>query len=423
MKNFIIVLFFTGLRLACLSQNVLQVEYFVDTDAGFGNNTIIDVTPTPDGTFPFTLHLASLIPGFHKLYIRTKDSDGKWGLTARRNIEVLLSESKTNIVNGEYFIDTDPGFGSATPITITTPDSAILQNFTALTTGLSEGYHKLYGRLLDNEGKWGLTFRRNIEVYKSDTNKVMKAEYFFTTDQGFGNCATAAFTPSADGSFTILIPRNSIPAGADTLFIRVQDDIETRWSITQWINGITGALPLTLLNFNLTKQNTTAWLKWETANEVNTAYFNVQRSSDAVNFATVGRVAAKPGTSLQNQYSYTDDISNLKPGKVYYRLQMMDNDGKFTYSKIFYITIIGDGKQITLYPNPARNYFVIGNYENMDVSNANAVVRDMTGRTLISQRFNNSMEQKVNIAALSRGVYMVSIITPGHVYTQKLLVE
>jgi hypothetical protein len=424
MKNFIIVLFFTGLRLACLSQNVVQVEYFVDTDAGFGNNTVINVTPSPDGTFPFTLSLASLIPGYHKLYVRTKDSDGKWSLTARRNIEILTSEAKTSIVSGEYFIDTDPGFGSATPITVTTPDSAILQNFTALAAGLSEGYHKLYGRLLDNEGKWGLTFRRNFEVYKSDTNKVMKAEYFFTTDLGFGNCATVAFVnPSADGSFTINIPRNTIPPGADTLFIRVQDDIETRWSITQWINGITGALPLTLFNFSLTKQNTTARLNWETANEINTAYFNVQRSSDGVNFAAVGKVAAKPGNSLQNQYSYADDISNLKAGKVYYRLQMTDNDGKFTYSKIIYITINADGKLITIYPNPAHNYFVIGNYENMDVSNASAVVRDMTGRTLISQRFNHTTDQKVNITTLSKGVYMVSIITPGYVYTQKLLVE
>ena len=129
----------------------------------------------------------------------------------------------------------------------------------------------------------------------------------------------AFVTPSADGSFYFNIPRNTIPAGADTLFIRVQDDTENRWSITQWINGITGALPLTLLNFSLTKQNATARLSWQTANEVNTAYFNVQRSTDAVNFAAVGKVAAKPVILYQNHYSYTDDISNLKAGKVYYR--------------------------------------------------------------------------------------------------------
>jgi Secretion system C-terminal sorting domain len=424
MKNFIIILFFTGLSLAALSQNVAQVEYFIDADAGYGNNAIIDVTPSADGTFPFTLNLSSFIPGYHKLYIRTKDSDGKWSLTARRNIEVLASAAKTTIIRGEYFVDTDPGVGTATPITIATPDSIILQNFTAVASGLSEGYHKLYGRFKDNQGKWGLTFRRNIEVYKSDTTKVIKAEYFFRTDQGFGNCASVTIaSPVADGSFSFNIPRNTIPEGADTLFVRVQNDAENRWSLTQWENGISGALPLTLLKFNVTKQNTTAWLNWQTANELNTAYFNVQRSTDAVNFTNVGKVAAKPANGAQNGYSYADDIASLKAGKVYYRLQMTDNDGKFTYSRIAYITINADGIHITLYPNPAHSYFVIADYESLDVSKASVVVRDITGRMLINQKFNNTTEQKINIASLSKGLYMVSIVTPGNVHTQKLLVE
>ena len=358
------------------------------------------------------------------MYIRTKDSDGKWGLTARRNIELLQSLAKTIIVSGEYFIDADPGFGTAIPITIATPDSIILQNFTAVASGLSEGYHKLYGRFKDNQGKWGLTFRRNMEIYKSDTTKVMKAEYFFRTDQGFGDCASVTFaSPAADGSFSFNIPRSTIPAGADTLFIRVQDDMENRWSLTQWQNGITGVLPLTLLNFTVTKQANTARLNWQTANEINTAYFNVQRSTDAINFTTMAKVAAKPAGGLQNNYSYADDIASLKAGKVYYRLQMTDNDGKFIYSRIGYITINSDGTYITLYPNPAHTYFVIANYENIDVSKASVVVRDMTGRMLINQKFNNSTEQKINVASLAKGLYTVSIVTPGNVHTQKLLVQ
>ena len=424
MKNFIIALFFSGLALGSFSQNVTQVEYFIDTDAGYGNNTVMDVTPSADGTFPFTLHLSGFAPGYHKLYIRTKDSDGKWSVTARRNLEVLASATKTTIVSGEYFIDTDPGFDLATPITIATPDSLILQNFTAIAAGLSEGYHKLYGRFKDNRGKWGLTFRRNMEVYKSDTTKVVKAEYFFTTDLGFGDCASVTFAnPAADGSFTFNIPRSTIPAGADTIFIRVQDDTENRWSLTQWQNGLTGVLPLTLLNFDVSKQTTTARLNWQTTHEVNTAYFNVQRSADAINFITIGKIAAKTANAQQNDYSYTDNIASLKAGKIYYRLQMTDNDGKSTYSRIAYITINDKGSYLTLYPNPAHGYFVIGNYENMDVSKGSVVVRDMTGRMLISQKFSNATEQKINIASLAKGLYTVSIVTPGKVHTQKLLVE
>ncbi len=73
-----------------------------------------------------------------------------------------------------------------------------------------------------------------MEVYKNENNKVINGEYFFTTDEGFGNCSSVTFTvPAADGLFQINIPRNSIPLGADTLFVRVRDDIENRWSITK----------------------------------------------------------------------------------------------------------------------------------------------------------------------------------------------
>ena len=424
MKNFITLLFCICISIASLSQNIIQGEYFIDTDLGFGNNTLVNFTPSPDNSFPVNIDISSYPPGYHKLYFRTKDSDGKWSLTSRRNIEVLASEAKTSIVNGEYFIDTDPGFGMATPITITSPDSIILQNFSAVTTGLSEGYHKLYGRFLDNLGKWSLTLRRNIEIYKSDTNKVLNGEYFFKTDLGFGSCDAVSFAvPTADGSFLINIPRNTIPADADTLFLRVRDDIENRWSITQILGNISGALPLTLLNFTVTKQDAVAQLAWQTTNEVNTSHFNIQRSTDGVSFTTVGKVNANVSTGLQNNYTYSDGVSNLKAGKVYYRLQMMDNDGKFSYSKIIYITVDANSLHISIYPNPAHNYFVIGNYGNIDTKNAMIQVRDMSGRTLISEKFNNNTEQRINITMLSKGMYMISIITNGNVQTEKIVVE
>src|SRR5450432_1902708 len=129
MRNFIMLLLSSCVSIVSQSQNVVQGEYFIDTDLSFGNNTLVNFTPSPDNNFPINIDISSYQPGYHKLYFRTKDSDGKWSFTIRRNIEVLASEAKTSIARGEYFIDTDPGFGMAIPITITSPDSIILQNF------------------------------------------------------------------------------------------------------------------------------------------------------------------------------------------------------------------------------------------------------------------------------------------------------
>jgi hypothetical protein len=219
-----------------IAQNVLQAEYFIDTDAGVGNNSLVTLTnPLPDGTYNFNINLATTSVGYHKLYIRTKDSDGKWGITTRRNIEVTSTNTTKKIVAGEYFFDTDPGFNAANTIVITPQDSVILQNFTTVTNALTVGYHKLYLRLKDNDGNWSLTTRRIMEMYISNTHLITVAEYFFDTDAGVGSSNLVNFgLPLADGNFAFKIPFDKIPIGSNTLYVRVRDSSNKNWSITQF---------------------------------------------------------------------------------------------------------------------------------------------------------------------------------------------
>jgi|GEM_PF-1660701 len=424
MKNFITLLFCTGLSIASLAQNVVQGEYFVDTDLGYGNNTKVNFTPSTDGDFHLTVPVSTYPPGYHKLYIRTKDSDGKWSITVRRNIEVLASEAKTTVAGGEYFIDTDPGFGMGMPIAIGTSDSILLQNFSAVTTGLSEGYHKLYGRLRDNLGRWGITFRRNMEVYKDENNKVINGEYFFKTDNGFGDCSPVTFAaPSADGSFVINIPLNTIPSGSDTLFVRVRDDIENRWSLTQIMTGVVGVpLPLTTLNFSAVKQSNTAQLHWQTTNEVNTAYFNIQRSTDAVHFSNVGVVNAanQQGT---NDYAYIDQIAGISAATLYYRLQEMDIDAKATFSKIVAISPDETDATFSIYPNPAKDYFNLISSNPEDLKGVEISIVDLAGHVVLKQSLQASINQQVSISSLAKGMYIVKIVKSTGVVTRKLLKE
>ena len=47
-------------------QNINKVEYFFDTDPGFGNGTSVPVTPTPDLTnLSFNINIVTLPQGFH----------------------------------------------------------------------------------------------------------------------------------------------------------------------------------------------------------------------------------------------------------------------------------------------------------------------------------------------------------------------
>ncbi len=236
MKNFILITAWLFSCWAISAQNTVQAEYAIDVDSGVGKNNLITLTnPQPDGSYNLNINLAGVSFGYHKLYLRTRDSDGKWSFTSRRNIEVISTNSAKKINGGEYFFDTDSGYNTATPIVVTSQDSIVLQNFIAATSALSIGYHKLYIRMKDSEGKWSHTSRRNVEVINRHISVIAGAEYFFNTEPGAGLANLVTFSnAAADGSFSFKIPIDKIPAGSNTLYIRARDSVNNNWSITQW---------------------------------------------------------------------------------------------------------------------------------------------------------------------------------------------
>ncbi len=177
------------------------------------------------------------------------------------------------------------------------------------------------------------------------------------------------------------------------------------------INTPLTVLPVTLLNFNVVKQNNTAQLTWQTANEINTSYFNIQRSTDGRSFATVGRVEAKGSNKVNNDYAYVDDISQSNADRLYYRLQEVDNDGKFNYSGIKIIELNKNSILFTISPNPAKDYINIVASDN--IANAQVSVTDMNGRMLYTgkQNFTANQQIKIPTSQFAKQVLIVTINT------------
>ncbi len=116
-----------------------------------------------------------------------------------------------------------------------------------------------------------------------------------------------------------------------------------------------GALPLNILSLNAGYVNNSLKVWWNTSNEINATFYEVERSVDGRTFATIGSVAAR-NTSGSNHY----DLVDLNPlsGVTYYRLKMTDKDGTFRYSKVVVVNTRLRGV-VAIYPNPAINF--IGN--------------------------------------------------------------
>lgn len=161
-------------------------------------------------------------------------------------------------------------------------------------------------------------------------------------------------------------------------------------------------LPLRLLSFNVINNDGYASLTWKTSNEINMNRFDVQRSLDARTFESIGSVAAR-NQSTEVTYSYSDP----KPvsGTAYYRLNMIDNDGKSSYSGVVSI----NGKvPVTLgvFPNPVVNNLVLSHPKAVD----NAVIKIVSLNGSVVATYNvqrDAIQSSVDVSKLSKGNYIV----------------
>jgi uncharacterized repeat protein (TIGR01451 family) len=163
---------------------------------------------------------------------------------------------------------------------------------------------------------------------------------------------------------------------------------------------IQNPLPLQLLSFSAIPQNEMSKILvyWNTANEVNTAYFIIETSSNGTNFKAIAEVAAK-GIG-NNSYFYSIDKSNV----VYVRLKMVDKNGLYTYSNIIKISSIVelfDGLMVV--KNPTKNQLKLNVISNK-LNNTNTSLINAQGRVV--KRFVLQLGyQTIDISGIAAGVY------------------
>ncbi|HNP21344.1 MAG TPA: T9SS type A sorting domain-containing protein [Panacibacter sp.] len=185
----------------------------------------------------------------------------------------------------------------------------------------------------------------------------------------------------------------------------------------------TDVLPLSLVEFTATLNGKAARLNWTTNDEINTKDFTVQRSYDALHFDNIGSVKASGNTARKTSYQF-NDAAALQAGvsKVYYRLQMNDNDGKYTFSKTVALSIIPQDKLVVAYPNPVKDYLNL-NF-NIAASTINVKIIDQNGKPVYQQQLNNvqpGTTHKITTSALKAGIYYVQWNSGNDVQSVKIV--
>ena len=174
-------------------------------------------------------------------------------------------------------------------------------------------------------------------------------------------------------------------------------------------------LPLNLLNFTGKNNDIGNQLNWLTANEVALSHFEIERSENAKIFKKIGEVNAKGGPSEKVEYEFFDSQLTSLNSQLFYRLKMMDLDGKFKYSKI--INIENKLKtELTVYPNPTFEYFSLSG--NMAFEKLQIV--DLSGRIL--KEFLPQQDNKYHLAEIPLGTYLLKSVDGKGLKINKLII-
>jgi hypothetical protein len=170
---------------------------------------------------------------------------------------------------------------------------------------------------------------------------------------------------------------------------------------------ITGILPLTLLSFTGNITNAQVQLQWKTAREINTKDFEVEWSTDGMQYKKIATLPAA-GYGSNRQYDYL----HLQPadGNNYYRLKMADINGQFTYSNIIKVDTKISAADFSISPNPVSDVLHL-NIQATRSENVLFRLHSADGKIIASKYFNIIKGSNLfnwNLRSIAAGSYIIT---------------
>jgi uncharacterized protein (DUF1501 family) len=202
------------------------------------------------------------------------------------------------------------------------------------------------------------------------------------------------------------------------------------------LNAINGGcwtvIPIELTKFSVEKANTAdAHIEWATANESNTAKYDIERSTDGKRFVKVGEVKAVGHSHEPTRYDFLDKNLPLSvTNTFYYRLKISDLDDTSTLTETRSISFdkIGKNLVVDIFPNPSHNskcHLILRGGLQEDIL-TEISINDIYGRQLLQiseyLRLDSTFDFDLGISATS-GVYFVTIKNGVSHIVQKLIIQ
>jgi len=172
-----------------------------------------------------------------------------------------------------------------------------------------------------------------------------------------------------------------------------------------------GPLPVTLFSFTGEQQGKTNLLKWITSQEINTSHFELERSSNAGSYALIKSVLAAGTSSTAKNYFSVDE--HPFAGNNFYRLKMVDADGKYKYSNVVLLRVLNNDVLLSVFPNPTADKLNISISSSTNIAQIQLNVFDNGGKLITRQAVTNNNTVSLDVSKYASGVYLLRIMYSG----------
>ena len=184
------------------------------------------------------------------------------------------------------------------------------------------------------------------------------------------------------------------------------------------------SLPLVLTEFSATLNNKTVGLNWITGKEKSLNYFVIERSVNGVDYKEIGVVVASGGSNVKTTYNFSDEINNKATGIVYYRLKMVDFEGRSQRSQVRMIRVgeEKDNLRLDTYPNPVTSELRITlpvAWQNATVSFDLYTSNGLMVKHMVAGKSNQT--EILNVNDLRTGMYIIKVSNGTETAVQRIV--
>jgi hypothetical protein len=321
---------------------------------------------------------------------------------------VLLPNAQ-NIVKGEYFFNTDPGFGKGQAIQFAHSASIDTEIEIDFPTGLPLGFNTLYLRFMNEKNVWSHKVAKSVYVdSKSTANSqtLVKGEYFFNDDPGYGQGTPISVKPGNIPSDVEIGFPADLPLGFNTLYIRFVDDKNI------WSQNLPRAVFVEKeINAKITKIE----------------YYFSSVSGDSPHY-TFDDFEPAPVIDF-SESDFLANTSLLEYGKQYTLFaRALNSDGKyspysstsFTFKKL--VTglddVLGQDESFTIYPNPVQDVLYFKGGKELESNLINFAIYDQAGKLLKGEKL---QDPQINVSCLKAGQYYIVIYYDKNVFGKNFI--